>query len=142
MLYTGKFVNKRGQTIEVRITTNGDETETREIGADGLFFAATDAVVIESQVSDTFDHLLTSTATIKLSTTELNSDFYNADCSSAVVSIIEDGVLIFSGFVEPFTYNQPFANSEDDLELNCIDVLTALQYKKYKHIGVFVFLVL
>lgn len=135
MLYTGKFTNKRNQIIQVNITTNGDKTETREIGADGLFFAATDAVVIESQVSDTFDHVLTSTATIKLSTTELNSDFYNADCSSAVVSIIEDNVLIFSGFVEPFTYNQPFAKSEDDIELNCIDVLTALQYKKYKHIG-------
>jgi len=135
MLYTGKFVNKRGQIIGVNITTNGDKTETREIGANGMFFAATDAVTIESQVSDTFDHLLTSTATIKLSTTELNSDFYNADCSSAVVSITEDNVLIFLGFVEPFTFNQPFANSEDDLELNCIDILTALQYKKYKHIG-------
>lgn len=133
MLYYGEFISETGHRIRVEITTGGSKAQTVQIGAEdsGIYFAADDPATIESQVSDTFDHLLCNNATIKLLADRYIPDFYNADCADAAVTISQDGEIIFRGFVEPFSYNQGFVSNYEETDLNCIDVLSALQYRRW-----------
>jgi len=136
MYLYGSFISQRGAVITVRIVTNGDRSEEVEIGADGgnVFFAD-DPVEIENEVNDTFDHLLRQSASIRLLTREYLPDLFCTSCTDVVVNILKDDVCIFAGYVEPQVYSQGYNEALDELELSCIDVLSALQYSKYRGIG-------
>ncbi len=136
MYYYGSFLTHQGDTVTVHIVTHGDRSTTMEIGREGgnVFFT-TDPVEITSSVNDTFDHLLCSQASIRLLTRDFISDFFCASCMDAVVNIYRGGECVFAGFIEPQAYSQPYNEVYDELELNCIDVLSALQYSKYRGVG-------
>lgn len=136
MYIHGSFVNKLGDIISVHIVTNADRTDSVEVGneSDGLFFTD-DPVEIRSDVNDTFDHLLRQSASIRLLTRDFISDFFRASCRDAVVNIYRGDVCLFAGFIEPQAYSQPYNDVYDEVELNCVDALSALQYSKYKNIG-------
>lgn len=137
MYIFGDFINQQGQRIAVHILTDGDRTDTREIGTDeaGLYFTADEAVTTESSVSDTFDVLLRQSATIRLLSAAHTPELYSTTCRNTVVNILRDGVLVFAGFLEPQTYSQPYNETLDEIELNCVDALSALQYSNYQNIG-------
>lgn len=136
MYIYGSFVNQQGDTITVHIVTNADRANSVEIGTEsaGIFFTD-DPVEISSEVNDTFDHLLRQSASIKLLTRDFIADFFCTSCRDAVVNIYREGVCLFAGFIEPQTYSQPYNEVYDEVELNCIDTLSALQYSKYKNVG-------
>ena len=136
MYIHGAFVNQIGDTITVHIVTNNDRTKEVEIGSDsaGLYFTD-DPVEIESQVNDTFDHLLKYQASIKLLTSNFIPDFFCASARDAVVNIYKDDICIFAGYIEPQAYSQDYNETYDELDLSCIDVLSALRYSKYRNIG-------
>lgn len=136
MYIYGSFVNQQGDTIMVHIVTNADRTSSVEVGTEsaGIFFTD-DPVEISSEVNDTFDHLLRQSASIRLLTRNFIGDFFCKSCRDAVVNIYREGVCLFAGFIEPQTYSQPYNEVYDEVELNCIDALSALQYSKYKNIG-------
>ena len=136
MYIHGAFVNQIGDTITVHIVTNNDRTKEVEIGSDsaGLYFTD-DPVEIESQVNDTFDHLLKYQASIKLLTSNFIPDFFCASARDAVVNIYKDDICIFAGYIEPQAYSQDYNETYDELDLSCIDALSALQYSKYRNIG-------
>ena len=136
MYIHGAFVNQIGDTITVHIVTNNDRTKEVEIGSDdaGLYFTD-DPIVIESQVNDTFDHLLKYQASIKLLTSNFIPDFFCASARDAVVNIYKNDICIFAGYIEPQAYSQDYNETYDELDLSCIDVLSALQYSKYRNIG-------
>lgn len=136
MYIHGEFVNQLGETIAVHIVTNGNRTKDIEIGSDdaGVYFT-TDPVEIENQINDTFDHLLKYQASIRLLTRSFIPDFFCASARDAVVNIYKNDACVFAGFIEPQTYSQGYNEVLDEIELNCIDVLSALQYSKYRNIG-------
>lgn len=137
MYIHGHFYNEKNERIEVHILTRGDRTNEVEIGAEGCGVSWTDdPVEIESQVSDTFDVLLKYQATVRLLVKNFIPDLFCASCRDAVVNIYREGECLFAGFIEPQTYSQPYNEEEDEIELSCIDVLTALQYGKYRNVGV------
>lgn len=136
MYYHGSFATQTGETVTVHILTGGTKTQETEInnpGSDILF--TTDPVHIESSVNDTFDHLLRSSASIRLLTKNFVSDFFCTSCMDAVVNIYRDGKCVFAGFIEPQAYSQPYNETYDELELSCIDILSALQYSNYRNAG-------
>lgn len=137
MYIHGDFINKLGQTVAVHILTDGDRTEEREIGTDeaGLYFPAEDPVTIDDETNDTFDHLLRHSATITLLAADYQPELFCTSCRQAVVNIFRDDTCLFAGFIEPMTYSQGYNDTYDELELNCIDALSALQYSKYREIG-------
>ena len=90
---------------------------------------------ITSEVSDTFDVLLRQQASVRLLTKNFVPDFFCSSCQDAVVNIYREGKCLFAGFVEPQTYSQGYNEEQDEIELSCIDVLTALQYAKYGNVG-------
>lgn len=137
MYIHGEFLNIRGERVAVRILTNGDRTEEMEIGTEesGLWFPAESPVVIEDEVNDTFDVLLRQSAKVTLLCRDYVPEFFCTSARSAVVNVHKDGKCVFAGFLEPQTYSQPYNEVLDELELNCLDALSGLQYMNYKAVG-------
>lgn len=134
MYIHGHFYNEQDEKVEVRILTHGDRTKEMEIGGDGLYFSS-DPVEITSEVNDTFDVLLKQQAVIRLLTRNFMEEFFCASAKDAVVNIYRGGVCLFAGYIEPQTYSQDYNSELDEIELSCIDALTALQYGKYRDVG-------
>ena len=136
MYIHGHFYNQREERIEVHILTQGDRSKEITIGEDGGELSFTDdPVELTSEVNDTFDHLLCQQATVRLLTRNFVPDFFCASCRDAIVNIYREGKCLFVGFIEPQAYSQGYNEEYDEVELSCIDALTALQYAKYRDLG-------
>lgn len=136
MYLHGHFYNQREERIEVHILTGGDRTKETVIGEkNGELSFTDDPVELTSQVNDTFDHLLCQQATVRLLARNFVPDFFCASCRDAVVNIYRERECLFAGFIEPQSYSQGYNEEFDEIELSCIDALTALQYAKYRDVG-------
>lgn len=136
MYLYGSFVNRLGEVVTVHILTHNSRIRTLEIGseASGIYFTD-DPVEITSEVNDTFDVLLRSSATIRLFSSEFLGDLFCASPRDAAVNIVKNGKCVFAGFIEPQTYEQSFNEVADEIEINCIDALSALSYENYLDSG-------
>ena len=136
MYIHGSFLSQQSDTITVHIFTGNDRTQTIEIGTEkaDVYFSE-DPAEIENEVNDTFDVLLRNSAKIRLLCGNLITNLFSTSCRDAVVNIYKNDTCIFAGFIEPQTLSQPYNDRWDELELNCIDALSALQYSKYKNVG-------
>ena len=136
MYIHGSFLSQQGDTITVHIVTGNDRTQTIEIGTEKAdVYFSDDPAEIENEVNDTFDVLLRNSAKIRLLCGNLITNLFSTSCRDAVVNIYKNDTCIFAGFIEPQTLSQPYNDRWDELELNCIDALSALQYSKYKEVG-------
>lgn len=136
MYLHGHFYNQKEERIEVHILTGGDRIKETVIGEkNGELSFTDDPVELTSQVNDTFDHLLCQQATVRLLARNFVPDFFCASCRDAVVNIYREGKCLFAGFIEPQSYSQGYNEEFDEIELSCIDALTALQYAKYRDVG-------
>lgn len=136
MYLHGHFYNQKEERIEVHVLTGGDRTKEIVIGEkNGELSFTDDPVDLTSQVNDTFDHLLCQQATVRLLARNVVPDFFCASCRDAVVNIYREGKCLFAGFIEPQSYSQGYNEEFDEIELSCIDALTALQYAKYRDVG-------
>ena len=136
MYLHGHFYNQKNERIEVHILTGGDRTKEIVIGEkNGELSFTDDPVDLTSQVNDTFDHLLCQQATVRLLARNFVPGFFCASCRDAVVNIYREGKCLFAGFIEPQSYSQGYNEEFDEIELSCIDALTALQYAKYRDVG-------
>ena len=136
MYIHGSFLSQQSDTITVHIVTGNDRTQTIEIGTEKAdVYFSDDPAEIENEVNDTFDVLLRNSAKIRLLCGNLITDLFCTSCRDAVVNIYKNDTCIFAGFIEPQTLSQPYNDRWDELELNCIDAISALQYSKYKNVG-------
>ena len=136
MYLHGHFYNQKEERIEVHVLTGGDRTKEIVIGEkNGELSFTDDPVDLTSQVNDTFDHLLCQQATVRLLARNFVPDFFCASCRDAVVNIYREGKCLFAGFIEPQSYSQGYNEEFDEIELSCIDALTALQFAKYRDVG-------
>lgn len=136
MLFSGTFYNDQNDAITVVICTKGDNAKRVEIGneKDGIFFTD-DPVEITSQANDTFDHLLCYQASVRLLCKNFVPDFFCSSCRDAVVNILRNEECIFVGYVEPQAFSQGYNEDYDEVELICIDCLSALSYSNYRNVG-------
>lgn len=136
MYFHGSFLSQQGETITVHIVTKQDRTEEVEIGGDNADLYFTDnPCEISNDVNDTFDVLLCHSATINLYASKYFEDFFCSSCRDAIVNIYKGDACIFAGFIEPMSYSQSYNEAYDEVELNCIDAISALQYSKYRNVG-------
>ena len=137
MYLHGSFYSQKKELITVNIITGNDKTDELVIGdeASGVFFAGDDPCDISSGINDTFDHIITHSATITLLSSKYICDLYQSTCRNATVSIYKGNDCIFFGFLEPQTFSQDYNDAYDEVSLNCIDCLSALQYSNYRNIG-------
>lgn len=94
-----------------------------------------DPVIIESSCEDSFTHILQTKCTINLQTRTWLGDYLFANnAESIVVNVIrtKDGSdeILFAGYVVPCTYNQDYAYEWENIEVNAVDYLSVLEYKR------------
>lgn len=132
----GTFLDRQGRKVGIEILTDGKAAPIHEIGgaASPLAFSAAPAVTA-TEAADPFDHVIRQSATLKLNARAFVPDLFSASCFDATVSVSRGGSVLFKGFVAPQTYNQMFVEAEDELEINCIDTLSALQYVRWRNAG-------
>ena len=132
MTIHGIFRNLNGDLMDVHMEGNPNDGTKIEIGKDNDVFFTDDPVTIEVNNDDTFNTVIATSATVRLhSKRYLGSLLFSRNATDIRVNIRRNGDLVFAGFVEPSTYSQPFASVYDDMEINCIDALSALQYYTY-----------
>lgn len=136
MYLHGEFLNRLGETVALHIVTNASRTPDIEIGGagSGVVFAG-DPLEITSSVNGCQDHLLRSEASIRLLVRDIIPDLFCASARDAAVNIFKGGKCVFAGYVTPQAYSQPYNEAWDDLEISCIDALSALQFSKYGDVG-------
>ncbi len=137
MYIHGYYYNQKSQRVDVEILTRMSRTQEVEIQPEegGDIFFTDDPVETETEVNDTFDHLLMTQASIRLMCRRWVKDFFCQSCREAVVNIMVNGETIFAGFIQPLAFSQGYNEEYDEVELTCVDCLSALQYSYYRNIG-------
>lgn len=131
MKISGQFNDINGRTVTVEITLPGNSGDrTIGDGVSGLWFTD-DPVETVCETTDPFDHVIRHSCTIRLLARDFERQLFSVSCRDAAVSVFRAGKTLFRGFIEPMNFNQDFNSPEDELELNCIDCLSALQYSPY-----------
>lgn len=135
MRFNGQFRNINNELITVQITTNNETTPVTEITREnGLWFSA-DPIQIETDIDDTFEHLIRKSCAINLITNGyVGTELFADNARSVEVEITKGNVCLFHGYLEPNTFSQPFAKPMEEFTLNCVDSLSTLQYYKYNDI--------
>lgn len=143
MWITGEFRDIHGNKCSVEIgnpsVSHADIIigEHYNEGDNDLLYFTSEPVNIETEADDLFTVIIKTSATINLYARDYIGDLlYASNARSVVARIKKNGVVIFDGFVEPGTYNQPYSEPYDEFTINCIDKLSTLQYYKYKGITV------
>lgn len=132
MYIHGEFRDKDNNRIEVKIL-NGDRSEEMVIGEDGLFFTD-DPVTIEQENDDTFNTIITKSASINLLTNQyIGGELFADNARSVKVVIEKNSVTQFMGYVEPNSFNQPYTSPLDEFTINCVDCLATLSYYNYSY---------
>ena len=132
MYIHGEFRDKDNNRIEVKIL-NGDRSEEMAIGEDGLFFTD-DPVTIEQENDDTFNTIITKSASINLLTNQyIGGELFADNARSVKVVIEKNSVTQFMGYVEPNSFNQPYTSPLDEFTINCVDCLATLSYYNYSN---------
>lgn len=132
MYIHGEFRDKDNNRIEVKIL-NGDRSEEMVIGEDGLFFTD-DPVTIEQENDDTFNTIITKSASINLLTDNyIGGELFADNARSVKVVIEKNSIVQFMGYVEPNSFNQPYTSPLDEFTINCVDCLATLSYYNYSY---------
>ena len=136
MKIEGSFVNNKGDIVAVVITIAGATGNDIAIEPDGVLeFAADDTVTIDSGVNDSLDVCQQHSCTIALHAATYVSDLFTSEYKDGKVEVSVNGTCVFSGWLEPRTLTQPFNDVYDDLSLQCVDSLSAMQYSNYKNVN-------
>lgn len=130
MIYTGIFNDILGRKISVSISS-GIGSGFVEIGGESgkLFFAKDSPIEITHAYNDQFDVIMRESCTIRLLSSNALTQLYSQDVLDNRVTVVREGEVLFTGFVEPQAYSQPYNSRFDDVELTCIDCFSALQYR-------------
>lgn len=130
MIYTGIFNDILGRKISVSISS-GIGSGFVEIGGESgkLFFAKDSPIEITHAYNDQFDIIMRESCTIRLLASEPLTHLYSQDVLDNKVTVTRAGEVIFRGYVEPQAFSQPFNARYDEVELSCIDLFSALQYR-------------
>lgn len=122
------FVKIGNIGIEKIIQDDVDKTISENI----ICFAGKSPVKITSDVSDTFENVYIRECSINLITNfDIRADIIAYNYTDVPVEVRynnEYGNIIFSGFVLPLSFDQPFAQEWNEFTLNCVDKLGILEY--------------
>ena len=134
MTIQGQFRNNNNELITMVITTNKGSGNL-VIGENGLFFGDT-PIVITQELDDTFEPIIRKSATINLVTKNyLGNELFSYNARDIEITISKGNNILFWGYVEPNSFNQPFIGL-DEFSLTAVDYLCTLDYFNYKNVTV------
>ena len=129
----GQFRDRSDRLVNVTI---GDPEDGVIIGGSGsTILFGDDPVVIEYSVDDSFEAVIRKQATINLVTKDyVGKDLFSGTARGVeVIVAYDEGDTIFSGYLSPTTFNQPYNTFWDEFSLEAIDYLCTLEYYKYNN---------
>lgn len=117
--------------ITVKDVTDADFNET----TDTILFPL-DPIDISVDYSDTFSHVIVKSATVRLVSNFNLKDLVLSNNNRDIkmqISVTENNTTktIFSGYVEPLAFNEPYAHVWETIEITATDDLATAQYIKY-----------
>lgn len=123
------------QTFTVKDVTDADFNETTNT----ILFPL-DPIHITTDYSDTFDHRIVKSATVNLITNFNLRDLVLASNNHSIsMTIVADAgkqteIELFSGYVEPLCFSEPYARFWNEVEITANDKLANSQYIKYPNL--------
>lgn len=137
MTIIGTFKNINNVDIEVCIYNQKSNDNTTYLISDNdlndtyHFCFAADGVSVRHNFSTLFEPIITGEASINLvSNIWVGDILYASDLGDIIVYIKKGNDYEFVGFVEPRTYSQPINAQKNEIEVHCIDWLTACEQIK------------
>lgn len=138
MIYKGQFRDLNNNLYTVQITTEGDTT-IKEITLGGSPFTTE----MDSDGKTIYKPAKYQGATVNIITPDYNFDIYSAKAQGTKVELLkEDDSIAWTGYVEPNLYNMGFERYREEVEIECIDALSSLQYIKYDNRNIVSFIAL
>jgi hypothetical protein len=126
---TFKDVHNTDVEVQIRSAQGSREIIIGETDNSDVFFSS-DPVDISLSLNDMFDVILKKSARITLeSAIYLGDILFAGNIGDVSVQIIRNSAVIFDGYVEPNSFNQPWAGHLESFEINCVDKLALLQYR-------------
>lgn len=129
MIYSGTFESVNNTRYRVDIKTGGNQRQ--ELTLSGSPFV--------TQMDQSDDIIYTpakyQTATVGFITPDYNLDIYSPAAQGTKVELYEIGnsdTLMWTGYVTPNLYDQGFSKHIEEVQVECIDALSTLQYFKYE----------
>ena len=128
MIYSGTFESVNNTRYRVDIKTGGNQRQ--ELTLSGSPF------VTQMDQSDEIIYTPAKyqTATVGFITPDYNLDIYSPAAQGTKVELYEVGnsdILMWTGYVTPNLYDQGFSKHIEEVQVECIDALSTLQYFKY-----------
>lgn len=127
MIYSGQFKDINNNLFEVKITTSsGSQTSSVTLG--GTPFVTE----MDSNGDTIYKPVKYQSATVTIITPDYNFDIYSAKAQGTKVVLYDSaGVIRWTGYVTPNLYDMGFVEDREEVEIECIDALSTLQYIKY-----------
>ena len=70
-------------------------------------------------------------ATVNIVTPDYIFDVYSSTAQGTKVELVKDSTIVWTGYVTPNLYDMGFEKDREEVEIECIDALSTLQYIKY-----------
>lgn len=127
MIYSGSFADIQNKVYRVTITTNsGNQTKTVTLGGSPF------VTEMDSDDKTIYSPAKYQTATVSIITPDYNFDIYSPKAQGTkVVLTDESGATVWTGYTTPNLYDMGFVEEREEIEIECIDALSTLQYIKY-----------
>lgn len=128
MIYRGEFRDLQNQLYRVVITTEGSNNQTRTVTLGGTPFVT----AMDADSESIYSPAKYQSATVNIITPDYNFDIYSSKAQGTKVELQDaEGGIIWTGYVTPNLYDMGFVEEREEVEIECIDALSTLQYIKY-----------
>lgn len=124
------------------LTIKGDENELREVTftyskSKYITLAFENPVTVNSEgdTSDVYKCAKYSRMTINVINDKIYDDLFATRSNSVSAVLYKEGNIEWQGYLTPNIYSQDYAYYKNELQLECIDNISVLQYEPYKEKG-------
>ena len=123
--YTVPFQSVSGIDYEVFIDVDGYEgTSTELIGGGDVF-------VTDIETGDVLLPVRSGSATLQVFGSDYLQDLYTSNPQEIRVRLMKGSELMWLGYMTPDTFSQDFSRPEFIYEIECVEALSTLKYKKF-----------
>lgn len=128
MLYTSYFKDIKNKLYTIKITTNGDSTQTKELQLSAEPITTT----FEGSDDTLYKPVKYSSTTVRILSDNYLFDLYSSKAQQNKVELLDNtNTVRWIGYTTPNLYSQGYENPIEEFEVECIDALSTLQYIDY-----------
>lgn len=128
-MYRGTFKDIDNNEYTVDIIPKGTEGHVDEI------ILSSNPVTISRKSDNLFTEIKPLSCTIEIVTDKILTDLYSSNLKDVEVNVYLQSIKIFSGYLTPYIYNQPYANTLDTIQLECVSKMSVLKEIDYSPIN-------